>query len=383
MREKIEKIVHNLARHANSLIHDVDTNVVESINAIICKYIGAKRINFCNRRSYGGRCHVAVVAKNTKRPISNVLKRLKNSRKMYINYIEDRNIARSHIRISKKLQKRRRKKQGTTDESYGEHCQKPDMSDGEFENEKNEYLKKIELSPEEIVQIEIKTRNQGNSMEWRNLRRQKLTASNFGDVCRRQLHTPCKNIVRRILYPKKIDTESLRYGRRNEKRAIEALEREIGVNITPSGLFIHEKKPYFAATPDGLVNSDGIIEIKCPYSARNLTPDEGIEKRQITMWKRDGSLNKNHKWFYQVQGQLEMSGREYCIFCIWTPKGIKYEIINRDRIFWEENMEPKLELFYKNCMLPEIIDPRDGRSMDIREPQYILDAIKKKQDNAK
>lgn len=63
-----------LAKHSKSLIEDMDSNVVESFNSVIAKLIGGKRINFALRRSYTGRCALATVTKNTKRP-------------MYIHYI--------------------------------------------------------------------------------------------------------------------------------------------------------------------------------------------------------------------------------------------------------------------------------------------------------
>ena len=37
-------------------------------------------------------------------------------------------------------------------------------------------------------------------------------------------------------------------------------------------------------------------------------------------------------------------------------------------------MEPLLSQFYKECLVPEIVDPRHSRSMPIRDPQYILEA---------
>jgi hypothetical protein len=41
-------------------------------------------------------------------------------------------------------------------------------------------------------------------------------------------------------------------------------------------------------------------------------------------------------------------------------------------------MEPKLVQFYMECILPELVDPRHTRNMKIRDPPYILQAIKDK-----
>jgi len=34
--------------------------------------------------------------------------------------------------------------------------------------------------------------------------------------------------------------------------------------------------PMKYSTPDGLIDDDGIVEIKCPFSAAKVTPEEGI-----------------------------------------------------------------------------------------------------------
>ena len=133
---------------------------------------------------------------------------------------------------------------------------------------------------------------------------------------------------------------------------------------------------------DGLVNENATVEINCPSSAQDLTPDEAIKKRKFTFWAVNkngevGEINKNHNFYYQIQGQLRVTNREFCFFTLWTPKGIKIAEVVRDNTFWEEKMFPKLKRFYMDCLLPEIIDPRHNRSMPIRNPNYIKEARKK------
>jgi hypothetical protein len=48
-----------LARHSRSPMHNVDSNVVESLNGIIAKLIGGKRVNFVINRSYQDRVSTA------------------------------------------------------------------------------------------------------------------------------------------------------------------------------------------------------------------------------------------------------------------------------------------------------------------------------------
>lgn len=122
------------------------------------------------------------------------------------------------------------------------------------------------------------------------------------------------------------------------------------------------------------------MEVKCPSSAEDLTPEEvignkvGLIGKMFKQNKSNSSLEikSNHPYYYQIQGQLHITKRHYCILAIWTPKGLHTVKIDRDDAFWEVNMKKKLETFYFKCLLPELIDPRQRRSLPIREPDHIL-----------
>nr|CAD7205099.1 unnamed protein product [Timema douglasi] len=40
--------------------------------------------------------------------------------------------------------------------------------------------------------------------------------------------------------------------------------------------FLHRDIPYLGASPDGLIGEDGIVEVKCPFSAAEITPEEVV-----------------------------------------------------------------------------------------------------------
>lgn len=78
--ENFMRPIRYIERHSSSLILNVDSNIVESFNAIIAKLIGGKRIHFALKWSYAGRCAIATVTKNTKRSLYSLHKSiLKNS----------------------------------------------------------------------------------------------------------------------------------------------------------------------------------------------------------------------------------------------------------------------------------------------------------------
>ena len=165
---------------------------------------------------------------------------------------------------------------------------------------------------------------------------------------------------------------ALDWGRSHEDTAREAyMNSNTGgdtYHIDRTGIHICTEHPWLAASPDGLVEdpsevegrNQGILEIKCPYSARTLTPEAACQElNRFCSNLVDGrvSLKKTHNYYFQVQGQLAITQRPWCDFCIWTPHGISVERITRDNAFWENKMFPKLKKFYLKYYLPEMADP--------------------------
>ena len=54
------------------------------------------------------------------------------------------------------------------------------------------------------------------------------------------------------------------HGVKYEKTAIQAFEDRTGNKVKPGGLHIHLNYPFLAASPDGLIGTDQVIEVKCP-----------------------------------------------------------------------------------------------------------------------
>ncbi|XP_050520372.1 uncharacterized protein LOC126893875 [Daktulosphaira vitifoliae] len=135
----------------------------------------------------------------------------------------------------------------------------------------------------------------------------------------------------------------------------------MNLKIQPCGVFIDENVNYLIACPDGLIGKYGIVEVKCPFKARDMTPREAIQKNFIkyVYINKNGNLiiKRSSTCFYQIQGELHITKRQYCYFIIWTQKGMIYTKIIRDDKFWKNNMENQLINFYENRMIPELINP--------------------------
>ncbi|CAN7995697.1 unnamed protein product [Ixodes hexagonus] len=138
----------------------------------------------------------------------------------------------------------------------------------------------------------------------------------------------------------------------------------------PCGLLVDVTNQYLCASPDGLLNDDGLLEAKCPYTAfRYDTIVETSKKHRIGVKickKGCLCLPKTHPYYHQIQGQLHISNRVYCDLAVWSPTDFFVQRIQRDTKFWKTAV-PKLREFFFHYLLPELLDPRVSRSMELRQ----------------
>lgn len=201
---RIKFIVNTVAAKTRSLMHNCDSNKVESFNSIIAKFVGGKRINFSMRQGYQSRCNAAVVSFNTKHPLSTLHRA-----------VSGRSPRKLVKKLEEKRQKRREKKSkylrkgrklflatGKKDKDYGENCFRPDMPSLEFTLCKTNFLKDLQCTDDERKQIERATILQRDSSQWLELRRKLITASNFAKVVNRRPNTKVTNLIKTLIYPK-------------------------------------------------------------------------------------------------------------------------------------------------------------------------------------
>lgn len=374
--KRLQDIFRRMKINAKSLIIDVDSNVVEQFNSIIAKFIGGKRINFSAGTSYSTRCYNAVVQHNSgmaHNVLHNTIFKCDSNpliKKMELKRLQKVKNKRSRILSQPKTQMK--KNVAKTDNHYGtDSCEKPDMSEDEFNILKLNLYQEHQENSQNRREIEKETQQQSDCEKWLQLRSKLLTASNFGKVCRAK-KTSYSNYVKTILYSAGLSTKATEYGKMNESVALAQLEKQLDIKISGCGLFIHPEIPILAATPDGILNDgEGIVEIKCPSSMAEVDPEIAALSKKLTYFKVNNDVatfNKIHAYYYQVQGQLEITGRSYCLFGMWTSSKFPLKVVKivRDKEFFNKNMKEKLIFFYENCIIPELIDPRVARGMPIR-----------------
>lgn len=156
---------------------------------------------------------------------------------------------------------------------------------------------------------------QQGSPEWFAARCGKATASRFSDVLAKlksgaesasRKNYRARLVVERLT-GKPLETFSnaaMQQGVEREPLARMAYEAETGNLVEEVGFFQHPAMDA-GASPDGLVNADGMLEIKCPQLATHLEylnlPAEPAE------------------YTAQIQGQLWICGRDWTDFVSFNP----------------------------------------------------------------
>ena len=98
---------------------------------------------------------------------------------------------------------------------------------------------------------------------------------------------------------------AMQWGVTHEASARIVYEQRRQLQVEETG-FIQHKELDAGASPDGLVDWDGLIEIKCPYNS----------SVHVMTWM-DG-MPEDHA--AQVQGQLWITGRQWCDFISFDPR---------------------------------------------------------------
>lgn len=101
-------------------------------------------------------------------------------------------------------------------------------------------------------------------------------------------------------------TDAMQFGLDMEPEAKDAYQAETGTFIRSAGFYDHPRIENFGATPDGLLDGGGLIEIKVPTS------------QTFVAWLLAGVVPAEHK--PQMLAQLACTGRRWCEFVAYNPR---------------------------------------------------------------
>lgn len=153
--------------------------------------------------------------------------------------------------------------------------------------------------------------------EWRQQRAGKLTASRFVDVIARTRDgkpTAARaKYLREIVFERlagvakhEVSSKSLAWGTDVEPFQREAFELETGLVVRESGFVLHPVYPFIGASPDGLIDPDGGLEMKSPH-------DEAVHVQTLL----DGMPDEH---IPQLQGNMAVTGRSWWYFTSYDPR---------------------------------------------------------------
>ena len=235
------------------------------------------------------------------------------------------------------------------------------------------FLNAIKYTTEQRMNIEAATRDQSESRRWFEERQYRLTASKFGLIIKRKRqHTSlASQLLHSSVNP---SLSAIQWGKQHEPDALDEYVRTLSDNLTlrRSGFYI-DRCGYLGASPDGIVaNTDGsvirLVEVKCPFSVQNMTVQQACEVKSFCCSIDEDTckpyLKLDNDYYYQVQGQMGVTGIHECDFVIWTTKGIFVQTIAFDVNFWNDKCLPKLKHFYLYFLLPEIVFPKHPSPYD-------------------
>lgn len=155
------------------------------------------------------------------------------------------------------------------------------------------------------------------SDEWKMARLGHVTASNMADVMSKGKGSG--EAIGRYKYKVRLVAERLtqtaaesfsnaamEWGVEQEQFACIEYESRLETFVDKTGFWLHPEIKWLGVSPDRLVDSDGLIEVKCPNTTTHL--NYWLENKIPT------------DYYKQIQCQLWVTGRQWCDFVSYDPR---------------------------------------------------------------
>lgn len=164
-----------------------------------------------------------------------------------------------------------------------------------------------------------------------------LTCSRFKDVLSRSV--AYRDQVRAELAGEQVKSFSnaaTQWGTDSESLGVAAYELHAMKTVRKVGFVVHPKKSHVGGSPDGMVDPDGMIEVKCPFNGK-------IHEATRVLGVPDNHLP-------QIHGLMWVTGRQWCDFVSFDPRrdpphDLFVERIARDQS-WIARLERACDVFW-------------------------------------
>lgn len=220
------------------------------------------------------------------------------------------------------------------------------------------FLESMTVTQELSTIIEEGTRDQSQCALWNQMRQPRLTSSRFREVCHVRGEASSQTLAARIIKGIR-QTSAMKRGLDLEPDVLLQYSDMMNVNILPCGFVVHPDVPHLGTSPDGKVYDPaenppfGLAEVKCP------DVDNISQVTHIKLVNGQAKLKESHKYHWQVQGQLAITGLSWCDFITNTKTDLTIERIWRDESLIAL-MKEKLDLFFFNVYMTVYLSSKSG-----------------------
>ena len=200
------------------------------------------------------------------------------------------------------------------------------------------------------------------SEEWFKVRKGRITGSSVGAILGMSPFTKPKDIMRRMVrdwygapseFTGNVATD---WGVTNESGAVAQYEMKTGNVVEACAFYMMDD--WLGASPDGLIGSTGLLEVKCPYGLRNKIPPV-FKTAKMQM-----------HYYGQMQIQMYVTGRSWCDFYQWSPNGDELEKVLFDKPYTDTALMA-LKRFYNEYLIEREKPEKylDGQEINIQTSQ--------------
>lgn len=223
----------------------------------------------------------------------------------------------------------------------------------------HDLLTNCSMSLREARELEEKTRAQNKCNQWYRERRIRITSTKFAAIIRRKKHVT-QEFLKHIWPNSRIHIRSafMELGSNNEEAAVQKyLALNPHFKSFECGLCVNPGVPFLAATPDRLIY-DTITGTHFLLEIKTLAKGGLTEKLNIQECIHSGyapflqckngiiSLKTSHSHYYQIQGQLALTGLEFCVLLVDSGEEIYSQKIVFNKEEWVDDFLPDLIRFY-------------------------------------
>jgi putative phage-type endonuclease len=219
--------------------------------------------------------------------------------------------------------------------------------------------------------------------EWYDIRMKILTASDIASVLDCNIYQSGNELLMNKINAKVFNNISTDWGNKFESIALEIYKNMTNESVSEIGLVLHPVYKWLGASPDGLVKSGKLLEIKCPYK-RNIEtcPIHYWIQMQIQMEvcnidECDYFDCKFCEYLEDFTSKLDINYKEsqsvYKGICDnpWRLDSYSLKTIARDRDWFENNIEKinnfydKMKYYQKNDIIVDIKKHKKRKIADI------------------